>query len=65
MLQLIQVHVAMRVSIVAILMFSVRISHAQGKLNKLFDTLFSYHTEKYIKPHDSEIINLNNPYILN
>ena len=33
--------------------------------NKLFDLLFSYHTEKYIKPHDSEIINLNNPYILN
>ena len=33
--------------------------------NNLFDILFSYHTEVYTKPPDSEIINLNNPYILN
>jgi hypothetical protein len=33
--------------------------------NKLFDILFSYHTNTYIKPQNNEIINLNNPYILN
>jgi hypothetical protein len=33
--------------------------------NILFDILFSYHTNTYIKPQNNEIINLNNPYILN
>ena len=32
--------------------------------NKLFNELFSYHTPIYVKPPDSQIINLNKPYIL-
>lgn len=32
--------------------------------NKLFNELFSYHTPVYVKPPDSQIINLNKPYIL-